>query len=92
MYFVTSHFICFGVEQGSVPGTISNLVTLTELNMSYNFGVSGGLPLEVGSMASLSVLHLYSAGINGESDDGTLWASRVSGHVYTFPKCFEVLL
>lgn len=56
--------------QGSIPTTISNLATLTQLNMSYNAGVVGVLPREVGSMTSLTVLHLYCAGIHGESGDG----------------------
>lgn len=51
--------------QGEIPDTVSNLVTLTELNMSYNFGITGVLPPEVGSMVSLTVLHLYSTGIDG---------------------------
>lgn len=68
----------FGDVQGSIPNTVSNLVTLTELNMSYNRGLVGVLPLEVGRMASLSVLHLYSAGIHGESDDRRLWIGWVS--------------
>lgn len=45
---------------------MSDLVTLRELNMSYNSGLVGVLPMEVGSMASLTVLHIYSAGIHGE--------------------------
>lgn len=55
--------------QGIIPSTISNLASLTQLNMSYNVGVVGVLPPEVGCMASLTVLHLYCAGIHGESGD-----------------------
>ncbi|CAN0328759.1 unnamed protein product [Ascophyllum nodosum] len=51
--------------QGKLPSTISNLVTLKELNFAYNFGIVGELPREMGSMSSLTVLHLYSASIQG---------------------------
>lgn len=63
--------LCFGGKyvQGTIPSTISNLVTLNELNMSYNFGMAGFLPPEIGSMANLTVLHIYSAGIHGELCD-----------------------
>lgn len=57
---------CPVVSQGTAPSTMSNLVTLTELNMSYNFGLVGLLPLEVGNMTNLTVLHIYSTGIHGE--------------------------
>ncbi|CBJ33185.1 Hypothetical leucine rich repeat protein [Ectocarpus siliculosus] len=57
------------IRKGTIPSTISNLVTLNELNMSYNFGVVGFLPREVGSMANLTVLHIYSAGIHGPIPD-----------------------
>lgn len=55
------------IWQGQIPSTISKLVTLEELNMSYNLGVVGELPLEIGGMSSLTSLHLYSAGIHGEN-------------------------
>lgn len=64
--------MCWPYVQGTIPSTISNLVTLNELNMSYNFGVVGFLPREVGSMANLTVLHIYSAGIHGELCDMAL--------------------
>lgn len=36
--------------------------------MSYNFGLTGALPPELGSMSrNLTVLHIYSAGLTGES-------------------------
>lgn len=61
------------ISQGEIPNSISNLVALTELNMSYNFGITGLLPPEVGSMANLTVLHLYSTGIHGKS----LWGKAI---------------
>lgn len=51
--------------EGEIPSSISNLGTLRELNLSYNYGIVGLLPLEIGNMSSLKVLHLYSAGIHG---------------------------
>ncbi|CAN0000235.1 unnamed protein product, partial [Scytosiphon promiscuus] len=52
--------------EGTIPGTISNLAALRELNMSYNDGLVGTLPMAIGSMSNLTVLHIYSAGIHGE--------------------------
>lgn len=66
--------------QGEIPDTVSNLVTLTELNMSYNFGITGVLPPEVGSMVSLTVLHLYSTGIDGKFVGNNAMLSTVVKH------------
>lgn len=63
---LTLLYLCCLACQGEIPRTISNLVTLTELNISYNFGITGSLPPELGSMTNLSVLHLYSCDIHGE--------------------------
>lgn len=52
--------------QGNIPVGISNLVNLKELNVSYNFGVIGALPRDIGNMSSLTVLHIYSTSVGGE--------------------------
>ncbi|CAM9198143.1 unnamed protein product [Discosporangium mesarthrocarpum] len=59
--------------EGEIPPGISDLVTLKEVNMSYNFGIKGSLPTNLGNMTNLRILHMYSASLTGTIPDSLSW-------------------
>ncbi|CAM9272041.1 unnamed protein product [Choristocarpus tenellus] len=51
--------------EGELPSSMFKLVTLQELNLSYNNGIKGCLPTDIGNMTNLTVLHVYAASLTG---------------------------
>ncbi|CAM9605424.1 unnamed protein product [Choristocarpus tenellus] len=50
---------------GEIPDSVCDMISLRELNLSYNFEMRGWIPKAIGALTHLKTLHLYGAGLSG---------------------------
>ncbi|CAM9288356.1 unnamed protein product, partial [Discosporangium mesarthrocarpum] len=62
---------------GELPDSVCNILSLRELNLSYNFGIRGWIPRDIGRLINLKTLHLYSAGISGEIPESLSYLEKL---------------